>query len=491
MNEVYQSDVKQIFDILDYEISHRKRARISIVATVQFQKLALDENNDEQVIIIPMRAKSVLFITFSDKDRFVKESLSQIQNRMDDFAENGSDWIVETVLHSEIEIGTCRRMDGKCGAGNIVMKSAYGTQLSRLKSNSNKTKDCFLKAIAYHFIRSEKETKLKEFIKKHISLNKIEIPMEVKNIAKFERINEQLDCRINIIARETFYYPLYCSPNIDNKQVINLLLIEAFCPIRKRVISHYLYIQDLGKLLRKRYEGKGGRKSYEKLIICENCFNRFGCDSAYTNHIKACILNSPQIVRLPPQCGSDILEFTNFKNQFISPVIGFYDFESVPKEYEVKCTKCQNQRKCKHKTIRESRQHPISYVLLFMTRSGEILHCSTYLGNDCIKHFLLQLQFLECELESEVRKYREIDLSTIELTKYHTAKYCHICTEPIDENPERGMYRVMDHDHHNGEFLGAAHCKLNCPSHDILRSLAVSYNYLFLILLIFSFIEGV
>ena len=222
---------------------------------------------EEDIYEVCMRTPSVGITRTSDIWQVLHNGRNYIQNRIDDFIENGSGWRVEQVVCCDVEIGNCSSLSGNCNLISIE----YQKSLEKIKQGKNDNK-CFLRAIAFHFLKTEDEKKLEKFIKKFFIVN-IPIPVEVRHIKKFEKDNFHLDLKIQVIFEEGGkIFPLLFSNAKNKKNIINLILYKT--EVNNKVVNHYSYIKNIDKFLRRSYK-KDNKCTYEKSIRCLNCFAKF------------------------------------------------------------------------------------------------------------------------------------------------------------------------------------------------------------------------
>ena len=107
---------------------------------------------------------------------------------------------------------------------------------------------------------------------KEFNLLGIQFPMTLKDIPKFERLN---NVSISVYAyqaaggQEGFIYPLKVTTEV-NKRHVNLLLIADDDK------SHYCFIKDFGKLVGSQYSSDN-----HKIYFCRFCLQGFSSHSAF------------------------------------------------------------------------------------------------------------------------------------------------------------------------------------------------------------------
>ena len=90
----------------------------------------------------------------------------------------------------------------------------------------------------------------------------------------------------------------------------------------------------------------------------------------------------------------------------------------------------------------------------------------TYVGKNTDIHFVKLLTSLDKKINLKLKelnnKHDKPILNEEEKINYEKSKICCICNEEITYNPKN--YKVRDHCHFTGKFIGAAHnnCNLKC-----------------------------
>jgi hypothetical protein len=449
LEESFTNDLQDIKTLLKHELAKKRTIKASIIFHAEFLRPLNHDFSNLQPYVVCLRSTARQIMTLNDIEDLAQVARLTAQERIDDFISHGSGWMLDEIVCTDIQIGACAPLNGSCSLLSIL----YLKSLKTIKTSSKKNKNqCFYEAIAFHFTKKKKISVLETFIKDHIikiSENK-DLPVNVKDIKKFENINEHLDCSINVLyAEENDIYPIYTSANFAAKHCINLLLYKLL--VGETAIDHYLYVEDINKLLRREYRGTHNKKSYERCVFCPNCLQKFSKEYILENHRERCMKNKPQAIKLPTE--GEILEFVNFNRKFVSAYIGFFDFEASQKKPEFACRKCVNEP-CSHKTIIETQQEPITYSMIIIeTATNKIVDMKTYTGDDCANHLINHLLSIEKKLIADMTKYPKYNFTKQERRMIKNSKVCHICEKDFFDGEEK----VGDHCHTTGILFGAAH----------------------------------
>ena len=407
---------------------------------------------EEQTYEICLRAPSNLVTTETNIFQILNIARRNIQNRVDDFVENGSGWRLSAILATDVELGNCAALNGSCN----MLSIKHPKELSKVKPSS-RLQNCFLRAVAYYYCRTDHAKTLDKFIKKHFVV-KIKQPVSITGVQKFERDNSHVDFKINVIyseerpnGRGEDIYPLYYSKR-KSKNVITLLLYKTV--VDHKVVTHYSFVEDVSKLLRKKYY-RGGNWSYEKTFPCMNCFSKFNSESYLNKHLEYCIENKTQAVRIPIE--GDVIAFTNHVNKFESFFLGVFDFESCHVKQEFECERCEKVKEddstaCPHKTLTKAIQKPITCSYLIIDKNMSVIAHNTYTGYDCVDKLLQELIDIEPKLLAVLNRNVTLTMNNELEKRFLAAGLCHICGKTLVKND-----KVRDHCHITGDYLGAAH----------------------------------
>lgn len=453
-DKAFLSDKDQMEELLKYEVNMKKSSKASIIWIAEFYKpLDLISSTDAQTCVLYLRTSTAHLCNVAEVDVFIRDARNVAQQRIDDFVENGSGWVLDEILSADIEIGSCAALNGSCNLLTIHNVKS----LQRIKPFT-KRQQCFFEAIAYHFVKKENYYALSKFIGKKI-IQEIDTPVKVSDVTKFERDNHHLDIKINILyAEDTEIYPLLVSKKGEVKHTINLLLWKTV--INGEVVSHYSYIDNLSNFLKKVYRRKTGKECYLNGVSCPNCLSHFGAEKSFQKHFDGCKKNKPQAVIIPEK-PNNILRFTKFNKKFKVPLIGFFDFEADQSEMQNECETCAkkgNTEECRHKTKITAIQNPITYSMIILNERNEIVEKKTYSGKDCVENLFDTLLSIENRLLRHLKQNVPMrKLTPTQLKEKENAVNCHICERQLGDD------RVVDHDHLTSEFIGMAHadCNLN------------------------------
>ena len=426
------------------------------------------KGSNERRYEVCLRAPSGLISHRGDILRLQETAQTVIQQRIDDFLEEGSGWTLTEILCVNLEIGNCSSVCRSAGTGSCDFLSIKRLgQLSRVKRPQFAQNQCFFEAIAFHFVKSTKKKKLRQFIDSKMRVT-IRTPVNIVSIPRFEKVNKHLNLKINVLhSVGKDIYPIYFSKHVTAQNIVNLLLYET--ENEGKAVSHYTYIANVDKFLAKRYgDGKTTSYCYEKSRRCLNCLSKFTqkskekCDKVLQAHYVQCVANKTQSITVPPSGAT--LKFKHFNRKFQVPHVGFFDFESAHETPKFVCQRCEKKKeddktRCIHRSITKALQVPITYSFLIIDNQENVLHKKTYTGYDCVENFLNTLLDIEHELTQCEKK--PLVMTEKEKTTFAAALFCHICESDLLGD------KVKDHCHRTGKYMGAAHNLCNLQRQEI------------------------
>ena len=459
-------NTKEIKKLLKYELSVKNMIKVAIITHIEFIKEEDDEIINNEVCI---RMDASVLFNINRIPKFINNSKKYCDTRVDDFVNNGSGWRLNEILCTDVEINQCNSLSGSCSLIEWNSKD-----LSRLKKRDKQFKpenNCFFEAVAFHFVKKKNKTAIRKFIDK-LTI-RIESPVRVCDIKKFERDNSQLNIAINVLHEDDGeIYPCYISKNYSDKQmsVLNLLIYKT----KKGggVINHYCYIENLGKVFRKEYRNERGIKSYKNCYTCLNCFARFSREASLDSHKKMCVRNKPQKISYPTE-GTTVQYGASAKECPI-PITGYFDFEAMLMKIN-KCLQC-DEKKCVHKTMVLNEQKPTCFALIFIDKNGKVIHKYSYAGEDCVLVFIRHLLDIEFELQKIIKTYVQMVITKENCKDFQKAVKCYLCEKPFVIKNNK-VLKVRDHDHFTGAYIGAAHPICNLQRRQTLEIPVFAHNF--------------
>lgn len=271
----------------------------------------------------------------------------------------------------------------------------------------------------------------------------IEFPMKLKDINKFEEIN---NISINVFGLEYDFKSkrnIVVGPLHHTKQKrpthINLLFLED------GVNSHYVWIKDLSRLVKSQLGGWDFKK-----YICDGCLVLFHTEAKLKQHQT---YDCNHVLTILPEEGENILKFKNHERKLKLPFVVYADFESILKPVD---TCDPNPINSYTNTLQIHEPHSFAYYIKCL-HNDALSKLVLYRGEDSAKKFVENLtadikQIYHNHLKPIIPMK---PLSPEEKNLYNSSNICHICNRELNND------KVKDHCHLTGKYRGPAHNECN------------------------------
>lgn len=146
----------------------------------------------------------------------------------------------------------------------------------------------------------------------------LSFPMTLKQIPRFERINE---ISINVfVIDEQKIAPLRLTKR-KRQEHVNLLMIDGTDCSR-----HFCWIKDFSRLISSQLSKHNGR-----VYVCDRCLHVFHSENKLTSHTIDCEEMNDCRIELP-KLGENVCKFTNFHRRESVPFVIYADFECLLKK---------------------------------------------------------------------------------------------------------------------------------------------------------------
>lgn len=475
INILFDSSLqKEICNIMKHQVLKRKRMTCCLTAHAIFLKF--NEHGDIAEKITFVANSGGTKFSFTDtKDHFLKvlkEKMGEIEHRLLDFSENGSGWTISELTFFDLTFATLGGLRGGC---HMQVKSVNG--LLNIISEDNK---CLVYAILAHFFkktlsfkdRKNSQAYLPYF--SHLNLEGINFPIEPFRLDEIEnRKHDVKPFKINVFIQEgNEVYPYRLADTvsddekIDNVIRINLLLVEGKDVTTGAKIYHYIYIENIDRFLRKKYQNS----SFSKTINCHSCFASFRSENRRDQHEKWCASGRKTLVYFETDVEKKI-KYLKQANDSPHILCGFVDFESVLKKEQgfgkTVCEDCEKIKNsdCKHSFTREIHEHKaVNYTFLVVDRDYKVVYQKIYTGEDSAENFIQTLINKEDFFREILTSFQEMDFTDEDRLSFENCDFCYLCSSDFSAESirEKGQ-KVRDHCHITGRYISAAHnlCNLS------------------------------
>ena len=229
-------------------------------------------------------------IKSTDVNNLINNCINKIIEELEAYQKNGSGWYFNEVV--QLEIHTVEYNPTK-GSSYIPLPDWIKNKKA-IVNIENKDEKCFLWCILrYLYPRDRDEERLTGLKKYEFSLNtkKINFPMKLKDISKFEKLNPTFP-GINVFSvnENKKFYPLRMAEK-DCLNTIDLFLYE------EDGFSHYSLIKNFTRLIKtQKTKSKNGT-----IFICKKCFTHYTKYELLQKHILCCSNNETVSVNMPKQ----------------------------------------------------------------------------------------------------------------------------------------------------------------------------------------------
>ena len=342
-----------------------------------------------------------------------------LMQKLDDEQLEGSGFMLNGIVNVIMEVYKV----------NDIQASSWVELPEKYKNNKSiiniKTVDqfCFLWCILAHLFPVEDHKNRTSNYSMHTNkliLNGLEFPMKIKDIPKFENLN---NLNVNVFElTKTVLTPIHTNTNYDQPQTDLLLYQNHYCLITK---VHCLINKD----------------SHMKWV-CRRCLTAFSSEDILSQHIDRCQKQQPTNITFS---WKDHLKFEDYHMKVPIPIRVYADFECINQptdDHEAAAAIAPiNNSKVLFKQI------PIA-VMLTLEKLANI--------------------YFETNIPLEITPEEE--------ESFQQSKVCWLCEQALREKPfgedeatREATHKVRDHDHLTGKYRGAAHnkCNLNCKKSQV------------------------
>lgn len=461
---------------IELDTAEKIMTKVSLIIVVE---MIMTDYEGEKISTasIPFRSPSFMVSAMRPHviDKHIKSAFDHHRLSLDQFMNNGSNWVFQRALCYDVEIAKMKPM--RIGHASSVDISTLKNKRF-LYNPPNKNNKCLLYCIAYFILFGlliqRKPTQMEELaIKKQtkkFNTQRIKFPASMDDLKRFLRINPHLDLTVNVLYRGTdeVIYPMEFGLG-HGKKILNLLLVHSDKG------SHFLVIKNVDKFLRQTYSTVDKKDknrtnlSYQNAFFCLHCLNHFTTEKLKNEHMNICCLGKPR-KEITPTENEKIIKFKNFEYQSKLEYMGFIDFECILPDITKKCPVCESLKCkcCNSQTLEVHDQIPITYSLVIIGPKETIIHEKTHSGPNAhihlVKHLLEQE---EMWIEDLLAVKTEMALTRKDVELFDRSDKCYLCETHFSEN----VIKCRDHSHSTGKFLGAAcqSCNLRRRRPSILR----------------------
>lgn len=360
------------------------------------------------------------------KQWYQEHVVDRLLNKLSEFESQNSGWSLYEILTLKICINEYCPI-----AGRSYFELPREIKNKRAVINIKNYDDyCFLWAIVSALYPIRKNSDLVEsypHFSRVLKYDGINFPMQLKNISKFEKLN---NLTINVYSIEeennNKIAPVYISDFVSDKHIPLLIMCKnsdrdesgSFGDKINNLINsvdyHFMWIKDLSRLLSKQISKRNG-----KIYLCHRCMNHFSTQERLNEHSIDCVKITNCRIILPRKDNA-VLKFQNYYKKERVPFVIYADFESILEKVE---------NSTQANTTKINKHTPISVGLYFKCAYDDSLsYFKSYRGLDCQQWFTKQLLQIAEDVEPVFNYVVPMnDLTAAEKFYFENSPNCHIC----------------------------------------------------------------
>ena len=378
----------------------------------------------------------------------------KVLHDIEEFEQKESGWALSSILNLTVLIKKYQPMHG--GSSFIRLPDAIHDKRACVNVVNNDNK-CFKWSILAGLQDPQPKNRSRvsnyEDDENKLNFSGIDFPVQPHQISKFEKQN---DVSVNVLflkkkGHDFDIATLHLS-NEDKKNHVNLLYVQSKYlneddewNVEKNgpIKYHYVLISDLSRLVSSKLN-----QHQHKKHICNRCLHYFSSKILLDRHLDDCKrLNKCRVI-LPPK-EEAFIEFKNYKNKDICPIVVYSDYECYLERVE-------NDNRVYQKHV----PYSVGMFILYRfapEKSRYISYRQKSVNDETPeKWFIRQLKDLHEEVEVMIRNI--VPLSQWDEEVFQKEKVCHICEKEFTSDDRR----VKDHCHITGRFRFVSFFSICC-----------------------------
>jgi len=412
--------------------------------TVHLIMSRINERNEIVRISPFVRCLPQALIHSDQIEQQMAECFKQLYTSIEDFNEEGSGWVLESIEHLEVNIVPYKPLMGGERKGAkilpewIVRKKAVLNITSFLGGIEDVY--CFAYSmLAHKFPRVRPRGRAESYAKywSAYDWSMISFPTSLKQIKKFETAN---NIAINVLGLEgDVIFPIQVSEHrrqsIDR---VNLLMTQSGNN------AHFCLITNISRLI------AGRTRRTNAHFICDYCCHPFTARSALISHQELCQTQKPQRIEMPKP--GSYLEFNRYDSMLKMPFVIYADFESILVPISGCAPNPENSF-----TVRTAEHVACGFSLYPVSSRPDLFSFEPvlYRGKNAARQFLIELTRLEKSMVDIMRKVVPKRHCVEASRDFALATHCHLCKKPLNGD------KVYNHCHLSGDYFGASHRDCN------------------------------
>ena len=397
-----------------------------------------------------LRTEQIFFSVHSDfvsNAYFLDESLAQILRQIEEFIQNGSNWIIDTVIYFDLRIVRYHSIPQRRGRCHIPLPPRLRAKKA-VVNVENPGKDCFLYAVLsilhYNDVVNNRNRcgPYNKWIDE-LNFGKLSFPIRACDIPKLEKLNPGLFINLLEWQEDNQHYPVRslrsCGrpTSLDQEpKVVNIMVIG------EGESTHYVGVTDINRLLNSVTSSNQSRRGRKH---CERCFQPFKTVELLEKHRSYCYTGRPET--LVPSVDKLHHVFEKWQATQRLPYIIYADIECYLEKVD------SDQVKKQHKAA------AIAYLLVpHPSMKAEPLESEYHVfqGESCILQCMQSLQDTATKVYKWNKTYGNQPapiLNREEKIRHEEATNCIMCRTVFDSKSSKKR-KVVEHDHLTGEYRG-------------------------------------
>ncbi|XP_063241118.1 uncharacterized protein LOC134541533 [Bacillus rossius redtenbacheri] len=448
---------------ISHEVQENGPVKFNIWLECDYIKPApFDEGVDKRAF----KTKNIPIYEVSDIEEAIEESILKICKEEEDYASKGSGWTLSAVKRLQLRFN---KLVPLRVSSYIDLPVAIKNREAIINPKNLSDNMCFKWAILARYVEGENPRRVdKRYheLENKFDFSGIEFPTPLPQIKIIERNHPDVSVNIYNIDEDNKIAPVRVGKE-EKRHHFDLLLLSNV-----ENNSHFCYIKKFSRLVRPQITAHK-----EKIHVCKRCFTYYDDQHRVSGltgqqcldaHRKFCNTHAPVRVEMPkPEKNGQppVMKFKNYHHMTKMPIVVYADFEALL----VPIQTCQPDPQ-KSGTYAYQKHEAYSYCIHVKTDNVVIPATLTsslpqepilYRSPDAEKKFVETI----VEIGNKVKDIYETSLpmSTLTAQEYVSFaaayQFCYCNTVFTADN-----YKVKDHDHFSGKYLGAA-----CNSCNLLR----------------------
>ena len=401
----------------------------------------MHENGEVQESKTHFRCKTVTSLdseTISEQS--IDDAIQSVYKHFDEYNDRGSGWTLKEIECLEIHTAKYNPLRGKSHFNIPPSISARKATINIKNSDDRCFLWCILAALHPVDVHAEHVSNYTQF-EHELNVEGLTFPMPIKQIPKFERLNNIAVTVLGYEEDDDQFFPMYARPRKDALLNVTLLYLTQHND------THYLLVKNLNRLL------KSTRADGRSYHFCKFCLQGFTSARVLDKHLQYCSKEDCQCTEFPEEGKDDFLVFNDLRKQMRVEFCIYADFEafSIPVQT---CHPNPETSGTTTDTVFEAASYGYQVVCTDdrFTKPPEL-----YRGPNVIDHFLESLHKEELYIQQILDKTEPLRLTREETLSFHASTECYVCNRPLTNRTGK----VRDHCHLSGRYRGAACSRCN------------------------------